>query len=155
MNVWQRCRTRLKGGGAFFLPALAVLCNIPGRHSNTPPLRVSDVFVLHRNNDRWCREEASLNRRTRGTKYVRASRLGKVVTVAWEEASVSAARVRRLSVLMLSARPGCVWEVKQDTTTHLPCGMLEYYNELGRPTCTEVVFCFEDQCHNISYWMMM
>lgn len=32
-----------------------VLYNIPGWHSNAPPLRVSDVLVLHSNNDRLCR----------------------------------------------------------------------------------------------------
>lgn len=58
----------------FLLPALAVLYNIPGRHSNTPPLRVSDVLVLHRNNDRLCLKEVSLNTRRRGKK-VRPSRL--------------------------------------------------------------------------------
>lgn len=31
-----------------------VLLNIPGCHSNTPPLRVSDVLVLHSNKDCLC-----------------------------------------------------------------------------------------------------
>lgn len=37
------------------------MLNIPGRHSNTPPLRVSDVLVLHSNNDRLCRADGSLS----------------------------------------------------------------------------------------------
>lgn len=38
-----------------------VLYNIPGWHSNAPPLRVSDVLVLHSNNDRLCRGDGSLS----------------------------------------------------------------------------------------------
>lgn len=71
----RRCQTKVEERRR----ALAVLCNIPSRHSNTPPLRVSDVLVLHRNNDCLCREEVLLEGRRVAERTL--PRLAKVLNV--------------------------------------------------------------------------
>lgn len=108
-----------------------VLYNIPGWHSNAPPLRVSDVLVLHSNNDRLCRGDGSLS-------SVRRERERELYNTFSHEPQFlvpgNSVRGRPLSVLWLSdsslsLSPWCPWRsgMKRDTTRS-PCGLFEYFN---------------------------
>ena len=115
-----------------FASRACVLLNIPGWHGNTPPLRVSDVLVLHSNNDRLCCDDSSLREEKKKPTLPRRSVERQHGLFVFIGAGISGSRKRCRSVssvCVAALRQWCLAEQRNETghqTTRLSCGLFEW-----------------------------
>lgn len=115
-----------------FASRACVLLNIPGRHGNTPPLRVSDVLVLHSNNDRLCCDDGSLREEKHSRLFLVGLLRGSTVCLFFMRAGISGSRKRCRSVssvCVAAFRQWCLAEQRNETghqTTRLSWGLFEW-----------------------------